>query len=320
MYRDLPKDMTEQTTSGGFVSLACAIFIAYLFLSELVSFLTPETITDMYVDAHQDTGPDHAMIHINLNMTLPRMPCAVTSVDAQDIMGTHVVDVGGELHKLRLDEFGRPKRDSRGNPLSADAGNPQDQKGEGCEVSGYLIVNKVPGNFHISAHSHANLVPVFFGREPMNVSHYINHLSFGILEETSQLADVAGAHINPLKGTRKVAEPDQYDSQNAKSYEYYIKIVPTVYDKLNGKQYRSFQFVADSNEVVGRYQLPAAYFRYDLSPITVHFTERRKSFAHFLVQICAIIGGVFTVLGLVNSFLNTSLHMMRKKAEQGKLG
>jgi len=320
MYRDLPKDMTEQTLTGGFVSVACATFIAYLFLTELITFLTPEVSTDMYVDAHQDTGKEQSMIHINLNMTLPKMPCAVTSVDAQDIMGTHVVDVGGQLHKVRLDEQGRPKRDSRGALLSAESSNPQEQIGEGCEVSGYLIVNKVPGNFHISAHSHAHLVHVFFGSKPMNVSHVINHLSFGNFEETTQLKDVAGAHINPLKGTRKMAEQDPNDSQNAKSYEYYIKIVPTVYDKLNGKQYRSFQFVADSNEVSGRYQLPAAYFRYDLSPITVHFTEKRRSFAHFLVQICAIIGGVFTVLGLVNSFLNTSLHMMRKKAQEGKLG
>jgi len=240
-------------------------------------------------------------------------------VDAQDIMGTHVVDVGGELHKVRLDPQGRPKRDPRGALLPAEAGNPQDQMHEGCEVSGYLIVNKVPGNFHISAHSHANLVHMFFGVAPMNVSHIINHLSFGTMEETRELADVPGAHIDPLKGTRKMAEAD-HDAMNAKSYEYYIKIVPTVYHKLNGNTYRSYQFVADSNEVTGRYQLPAAYFRYDLSPITVEFSERRKSFAHFLVQICAIIGGVFTVLGLVNSLFNTSYHMMKKKHQEGKLG
>jgi len=235
-------------------------------------------------------------------------------------MGTHVVDVGGELHKLRLNEQGLPKRDQRGRLLSADSENPQDQLGEGCEVSGYLIVNKVPGNFHISAHSHANLVHMFFGVKPMNVSHIINHLSFGHMEETIKLVGIEGAHVNPLAGTRKSAEADPRDGQNAKSYEYYIKIVPTIYEREDGKKFRSYQFVADSNEVMGRYQLPAAYFRYDFSPLTVHFAERSQAFSHFLVQICAIIGGVFTVLGLVNSFVNTSLNVLKKKAQQGKLG
>jgi len=73
------------------------------------------------------------------------------------------------------------------------------------------------------------------------------------------------------------------------------------------------------------------------------FTEYRQTFAHFLVQvcvprslvlqrvgsndefcdmyqICAIVGGVFTVMGLVNSALHSSLKHILKKAEMGKLG
>lgn len=50
----------------------------------------------------------------------------------------------------------------------------------------------------------------------------------------------------------------------------------------------------------------------------VKFTQRRPSFSHFLVQICAIIGGVFTVLGIVNSI---ALGVGKKfKSDIGKLG
>jgi hypothetical protein len=58
-------------------------------------------------------------------------------------------------------------------------GNPEEQKGEGCMVFGNMVVKKVPGNFHISCHAHANLIHVFFAEEMMNVSHSIHHLSFG---------------------------------------------------------------------------------------------------------------------------------------------
>lgn len=106
----------------------------------------------------------------------------------------------------------------------------------------------------------------------------------------------------------------------AKSFEYYVKVVPMVYEKLNGQKLDSFQYVANSNEIDGRYAIPAIYFRYDMSPIVVKFTKRSKSFSHFLVQICAIIGGVFTVLGLLNSIVHTSLKRFLKKAELNKLG
>lgn len=30
---------------------------------------------------------------------------------------------------------------------------------EGCKIYGFMLVNKVPGNFHISSHAFGNLLP-----------------------------------------------------------------------------------------------------------------------------------------------------------------
>ena len=57
---------------------------------------------------------------------------------------------------------------------------------------------------------------------------------------------------------------------------------------------------------------------YDLSPIMVKFTERTKSFAHFLTGVCAIIGGVFTVAGIIDSLIYNSMRSLGKKIELGK--
>jgi len=59
------------------------------------------------------------------------------------------------------------------------------------------------------------------------------------------------------------------------------------------------------------------FFMYDLSPIMVQFTEHRRSLAHFLTGVCAIIGGVFTVAGIIDSFVY-SIHTLQKKIELGK--
>jgi len=153
----------------------------------------------------------------------------------------------------------------------------------------------------------------------MNVTHYIHELSFG--EQTHHITKaVDEANTHALNGAFKVALPDPNDAQSAISYEYYVKIVPTLYERVSGEIIEAYQFTANSNELAGKYRLPAIYFRYEFSPITVKFADKRKSFSHFLVQVCAIVGGVFTVLGIVNSVLHSTLKTVLQKANMGKLG
>lgn len=311
VYRDIPKEYTEQTLSGAIVSVVALVTMATLFFTETTAFLEVNTISQMSVDSTPDTNNQHSMLQINMNITVPRIPCAVVSVDAQDIMGSHVIDVGGKLHKTRLDKDGNTRGDfHESTPL-------QEQKGEGCNIHGNMIVKRVPGNFHVSAHAHSNLLYDFFGNDAMNVSHVIHDLSFG---ETNILNQVKGAYNNPLAGASKSAAANSRELVDAKSYEYYIKIVPSSYQTLDGNVHDSYQFVANSNEVKGRYRLPAIYFRYDMSPITMGFKQEKQTLAHYLVQICAIIGGVFTVLGIFNSMVNSTVRRMVAKANINKLG
>jgi hypothetical protein len=60
------------------------------------------------------------------------------------------------------------------------------------------------------------------------------------------------------------------------------------------------------------------FFLYDLSPIKVRFEEKQRSFAAFLTGICAIIGGIYTVSGILDSFIFVSVRSIRKKIEMGK--
>ena len=47
--------------------------------------------------------------------------------------------------------------------------------------------------------------------------------------------------------------------------------------------------------------LPGVFFIYDISPIKVKFTEKQQSFTYFLTSLCAIVGGVFTVAGIIDA-------------------
>ena len=62
---------------------------------------------------------------------------------------------------------------------------------------------------------------------------------------------------------------------------------------------RSSQVMKYSEEVV-----PDARFSYDLSPMSVSVTRKKKKFYEFITSICAVIGGTFTVVGLLSGFLS----------------
>ena len=57
------------------------------------------------------------------------------------------------------------------------------EAGEGCKLSGFVFINKVPGNFHISMHHYpAAYQRLIMRGMKIDFSHKINHLSFGNLE------------------------------------------------------------------------------------------------------------------------------------------
>ena len=100
--------------------------------------------------------------------------------------------------------------------------------------------------------------------------------------------------------------------------EYYIKVVPTIFQQLAGAVAHSFQFTASSNAYKSNQYLAAAWFKYDVTPITVKLTEHRDPFTHFVVSVCAVVGDVFTVLGLVDSVVHQAYIKVLRKVQMGK--
>lgn len=60
------------------------------------------------------------------------------------------------------------------------------------------------------------------------------------------------------------------------------------------------------------------FFNYEISPMLVIYTESKKPFAHFLTDVCAIVGGIFTVAGLVDGFIYTAERTFKRKLDLGK--
>ena len=64
-------------------------------------------------------------------------------------------------------------------------------------------------------------------------------------------------------------------------YQYFVKIVPTVYRPLSGELVKSNQFSVTkhqrrTNPAAGETGLPGVFMLYDLSPLLVQLTEHRR--------------------------------------------
>ena len=80
----------------------------------------------------------------------------------------------------------------------------------------------------------------------------------------------------------------------------------------------TYQYTITNAQYHDNENLPSAKFTYDLSPMQVVLNERRIPLYHFLTSVCAIIGGVFTVIGLFDSVMFFGLGTLAKKTELGK--
>uniref|UniRef100_A0A1A9ZS51 Endoplasmic reticulum-Golgi intermediate compartment protein 3 n=1 Tax=Glossina pallidipes TaxID=7398 RepID=A0A1A9ZS51_GLOPL len=185
---------------------------------------------------------------------------------------------------------------------------------EGCRIQGHLEVNRMAGSFHIAPGSSFSLRQFHihdFQFADVKLSHTINHLSFG--------DKIEFAKTHPLDGLEVISEGDP----KSEMYNYYLKIVPTVYVKANDgaptytNQFSVTRYKKDlSNKERG---MPGVFFSYELSPLMVKYEEKQRSFGHFATNCCSIIGGVFTVAGIVAVFLNNSWEALQRKLEIGKL-
>ncbi|MED6191626.1 Protein disulfide-isomerase 5-4 [Stylosanthes scabra] len=186
----------------------------------------------------------------------------------------------------------------------------------GCRIEGYVRVKKVPGDLIISARSDAHS----FDASQMNMSHVVHHLSFGrklsprVLSDVKRILPYVGSSHDRLNGRSFINTRDL--GANV-TMEHYLQIVKT--EVITGKDYKlveEYEYTAHSS-VAQSLHIPVAKFHLELSPMQVLITENQKSFSHFITNVCAIIGGIFTVAGILDSILHNTIRIM-KKVELGK--
>ena len=290
--------------------------MALLFLNELINFLTNKTSSRMYVDVNR--GADK--LKVNLDIDIDNIPCDLLAILTSDALGEKSSDIKGEIIKSRLDKKGR-KLDN----IKYEVSEPNYDKikteilhNEGCNLKGHFFVDAVPGSFLITSGFYGGTVQRLAseGLLKINAQHKINEISFGETSQRYLVWSNFGKQISKLSYSLNDVKKKYQQFTNV--YQYYLKIVPTKYlsykDEIN-----DYQYTYNSYAERGIQEMPSMHFRYDLSPITVEYKLYKETFLNFIINIFAILGGVFTVTGIIDAIIHKSVAILLRKAEMNKI-
>jgi len=184
----------------------------------------------------------------------------------------------------------------------------------GCRVRGTIRVNKMEGNFHIAAgashpqqhqdHSHhihhINRTTI----NAFDISHHINHLSFG-------------SHFFPQQ--EFPLDNTDFIAPGLGNLVYYLKLVPTVYETLWGEraftnQFSSYHHYTPVDTTQAHYRLPGVFFKYEFYPMRITYVERSKSFFQFLLRVFAILGGMYGIVRMAFTLVSTCIAMRSRES------
>ena len=327
-----------RTTSGGLITIITFIFMFLILLVETKNY----AVTDFKQEAVLLRGVrshDHPMnIHLNITVSYP---CHLLHLRVQDITGNHQLNFQKKIIRQRLDAHLNPLESSINDNdpksifsscggclgsnytkccltcidiassfklekklvpnLSGVTQCERDKKsissGETCRIISDLTTTFSKGELLITAGGEIPM-PVhykhdltYFG-DNVNLTHWIHNLRFG-----PQFKGL----INPLDNSRWLQR-----GRGFYFYRYSASVVPTIsYTEstpIDSNQY-SISFSEKEIKKAVSKRHPGIAIIFDTAPIAVKMIRETTSLTNFITSICAILGGGFTVGGLLDSFL-----------------
>lgn len=274
---------------GAIVSILSLMLMASLFLSELWSYILPETVSHMVVNTNHGITETSIFIHI----TLPYVPCNAIAIKAENTRGGPLTGSGSASEVTqRLPDKSEMKLISAAWPTAVPSG--------ACTIEGKIKVAKVGGSVSINVNG-ATM------SSSLNLDHFIHRLYFGngIPEALQQLplnmvTVKAPDHTGLTTYTLRAVETAH--RRGRKVTEWYQYSARSDYEKMGGKLMNA---VKDKRSNIG------VKFAYDFTAVSVVKKDNVHSFTEFFTSTCAIVGGIFTVSGLLVGFFKNVKHSVK---------
>jgi hypothetical protein len=144
------------------------------------------------------------------------------------------------------------------------------------------------------------------------MNHVINHISYGSLVDQHELLDSdfakvdGGSHtmFNMFKKNGKVNEDLKTRPEHEiQDYFYFMKIIPhEFFDDIKERNWNSYSYsLAHNKKMMGDNDAPTIIMKVEYAPVKMQIQKSKREVGRFMINMSAIVGGVFVIFGLVNS-------------------
>jgi hypothetical protein len=143
------------------------------------------------------------------------------------------------------------------------------------------------------------------------MNHKIKSLYFGNRENQKVIKKLFGevddgAHtMFNMFNVGKVKHDLKFEAEKEPQlYFYFVKLVPHVFiDMYQYREWRSYSYsLAHNKKASDNAQMLGLTIILDYAPVKMILTKEPREFGQFAINLCSIIGGVFIMGGLLNSF------------------
>lgn len=230
------------------------------------------------------------------------------TLTARDALGQADPEAHREVYKTRMGRDGGPiaapyrQKIRRVAEVAGLAQKLRAVHGEGCTMTATLWVNKVAGKieFHPQALS-AQTQQEVGDKLSLDVSHTVHSLLFREATTPASISSTVGG---------KGLQPVRMETAGVTSY--HVEVIPTAHGSQGAPiQPYDYLFTAARDfaprKVVSGDSLPAVRVHYTLSSLVLLQSPVQQSFSYFVAHCCAVIGGVFTVMGMLDSVVERIL-------------
>jgi len=280
---------TVRSTKGSYSTIMMMVFILFLTWIEMGQYFGGIIDHQFKVDNTLQKN-----LHINLDIVVG-MPCNFIHTNVKDM--TEDRFLASELLHYEGFSFWVPPGYKTGDDYEVstpdldeimaegiiaefrDRGDVKDSAAPACHIYGTIPVNKVQGDFHITAKGYGYRDRSHVDLESLNFSHIISEFSFGEFYPYIH---------NPLDATVQLTQ------ENLQSYQYYLSVVPTIYKKL-GVEVDTNQYSTSLLKKTYSFEnkgVPGIFFKYDFEPISLIVEDKRIAFTSFILRLATIYGGI----------------------------
>lgn len=329
-FPKVPEEYVDSTPVGGSFSILTFLLTLWLIYCEVTYYLDSNLVFKFMPDTDMDEK-----LRINIDITVA-MPCSNIGADILDSTSQSVFGFGElqeedtwfELTEEQQESFEAVKylntylREEyhsvwqllwkKGHGSVRATVPPRktkpNRRPDACRLHGVLTLNKVAGNFHITAGKSLHLprghihLYMLFDDTPQNFSHRIHRLSFG---------SPANGIIYPLEGDEKITNDENM------LYQYFVEVVPTdvdtTFETIKTFQYSVKELERPISHIKGSHGVPGIFFKYDMAALKVKVYQERENLLQFTLRLFAIIGGIYVLIGIVNTIVLATRTSLRNK-------